>query len=74
MSEENSMDIQWIMSVLPHRYPFLLVDRVLDIEPALSIRAYKNVTINEDFFNGHFEGHPVMPGVMIIDRRRDEDR
>lgn len=61
------MDIRWISSVLPHRYPLLLVDRVLEIQPGKSIRAYKNVTVNEDFFNGHFPGHPVMPGVMIIE-------
>ena len=67
MSGEDRLDIRWITSVLPHRYPFLLVDRVLEIEPGKRISAYKNVTANEDFFNGHFPGHPVMPGVMIIE-------
>jgi len=67
VSEGDRMDIRWITSVLPHRYPFLLVDRVLEIEPGKRISAYKNVTANEDFFNGHFPGHPVMPGVMIIE-------
>ena len=67
VSEVEQLDIRWITSVLPHRYPFLLVDRVLEIEPGKRISAYKNVTVNEDFFNGHFPGHPVMPGVMIIE-------
>ena len=61
------MDIQAIMEHLPHRYPFLLVDRVVEIELGKSIHAYKNVTINEPFFMGHFPHHPVMPGVLIME-------
>lgn len=61
------MDIHEILAHLPHRYPFLLVDRVLEIEPNKSIHAYKNVTINEPFFVGHFPHHPVMPGVLILE-------
>ena len=60
-------DIAQIMGHLPHRYPFLLVDRVLDYAPGKSIRALKNVTINEPFFQGHFPGFPLMPGVMVIE-------
>ena len=60
-------DIQKIMEYLPHRYPFLLVDRVIELVPGDRITALKNVTINEPFFTGHFPGRPVMPGVLIIE-------
>lgn len=60
-------DIKEILQRLPHRYPFLLVDRVLEFEKDKSIKAIKNVTINEPFFNGHFPGQPVMPGVLMIE-------
>jgi 3-hydroxyacyl-[acyl-carrier-protein] dehydratase len=60
-------DVRWIESVLPHRYPMLLVDRVLEIEPRQRIVAIKNVTINESFFVGHFPGQPVMPGVLVVE-------
>ena len=61
------MDIKEILEHLPHRYPFLLVDRVVDFEPGKSIHAYKNITFNEPFFTGHFPHHPVMPGVLIME-------
>lgn len=61
------MDIHEILKLLPHRYPFLLVDRVLEIEPGRSLLAVKNVTINEPFFTGHFPERPVFPGVMILE-------
>ncbi|WP_415882444.1 3-hydroxyacyl-ACP dehydratase FabZ [Neptuniibacter sp. SY11_33] len=61
------MDVNEIREYLPHRYPFLLVDRVLELEKGESIVAIKNVTVNEPFFNGHFPDHPVMPGVLIVE-------
>ena len=61
------MDINEILEHLPHRYPFLLVDRVLEVEPGKSIHAYKNITMNEPYFVGHFPHHPVMPGVLIME-------
>ncbi len=60
-------DIQEIIKTLPHRYPFLLVDRILEFEKNKRIVGLKNVTINEPFFQGHFPGHPIMPGVLIIE-------
>lgn len=67
MTEPVFMDINAVMRQLPHRYPFLLVDRVLECTKGKSIRAVKNVTVNEEFFTGHFPHRPVMPGVMIIE-------
>jgi len=62
-----SLDIHEVMKHLPHRYPFLLIDRVLDYTPGESLTALKNVTYNEPYFVGHFEHHPVMPGVLILE-------
>ena len=67
MTDPIQLDINAIVRLLPHRYPFLLVDRVLECLPGKSIRALKNVTYNEPFFPGHFPTRPVMPGVMIIE-------
>ena len=61
------MDIGRILDVIPHRYPFLLVDRIIEVEGTKRIVGIKNVTINEPFFQGHFPGHPIMPGVLIIE-------
>ena len=61
------MGIKEISAYLPHRYPFLLVDRVVSVEPGALIKGYKNVSVNEPFFNGHFPGHPIMPGVLIVE-------
>ncbi len=62
-----NFDVEKIMELLPHRYPFLLVDRVTEVEPGVSLSAIKNVTINEPFFQGHFPGKPIMPGVLILE-------
>jgi 3-hydroxyacyl-[acyl-carrier-protein] dehydratase len=67
MTDPTRLDINEILRLLPHRYPFLLVDRVLECVPGKTIRALKNVTYNEPFFPGHFPGRPLMPGVMIIE-------
>ena len=61
------IDIEKIKEILPHRYPFLLVDRIIDITPRQKIVGLKNVTINEHFFQGHFPSKPIMPGVLIIE-------
>ncbi len=64
---DTGMDISEILDILPHRYPFLLIDRVLELEEGKRARGLKNVTINEPFFQGHFPGQPIMPGVLIVE-------
>jgi 3-hydroxyacyl-[acyl-carrier-protein] dehydratase len=62
-----TIDIQGILDLLPHRYPFLLIDRIVEFEPAKRLVAIKNVTMNEPFFQGHFPNYPIMPGVLVIE-------
>ncbi len=65
--QKTSLDINEIMAILPHRYPFLLIDRVIEMEPRQRIVAIKNVTINEPHFTGHFPDYPIMPGVLMVE-------
>ncbi len=66
-ADKTTIDIKGIMDRIPHRYPMLLIDRVIDVVPAESCTGIKNVSANEPFFQGHFPGHPIMPGVLIIE-------
>jgi 3-hydroxyacyl-[acyl-carrier-protein] dehydratase len=67
MANEVNLDINKILKLLPHRYPILLVDRVLELDPRVRIKALKNVSVNEPYFQGHFPDYPVMPGVLILE-------
>ena len=67
MTEPKSMEIEQLMELLPHRYPFLLVDRVTEYVPGEYVKGYKNLTMNEEFFQGHFPNNPIMPGVLQIE-------
>jgi len=67
LTSESVKDYQWITSIIPHRYPMLLIDRVLEIEPGVRITAIKNITANEEVLQGHFPGHPVVPGVLLVE-------
>jgi len=67
MTLENALSAQQILDILPHRYPFLLIDRVLEVIPLVKVVAIKNVTFNEPYFQGHFPGMPVMPGVLQLE-------
>src|SRR5204862_3842087 len=67
LQDDGTLDIQGISEILPHRYPFLLVDRVLEIQPGQRVVAIKNVSCNEPFFQGHWPGRPIMPGVLILE-------
>lgn len=64
---ESMLDVEQIRAILPHRYPFLLVDRILEMEPGKWVKGLKNVTINEQFFQGHFPGQAIMPGVLLLE-------
>lgn len=66
-TDNRTLDIEEILSLLPHRYPFLLVDRVLDFDKGKFLKAVKNVSVNEPFFQGHFPGKPIFPGVLILE-------